>query len=121
MRLQPALFTLVIGALGIACSPTPEDATSTPEETTAKALAGDSEASLLNGKTTQTHNGLTCKNSWGETGGTTHCSGNSRVKWRLHVACAFQSDHDGPWNYGTGSDAFECFYQVQTASVRWGN
>ena len=72
------------------------------------------------GASTQSHLGLTCHNKWSDTKGETKCSGNAAVKWRLHVACQFQPDYDGPWQQGGGSDAFECNSSVQSASVQWG-
>lgn len=72
------------------------------------------------GKSTQSNNGLTCHNTWGKTKGSTTCSGNASVRWRLRVRCSFQGDYTGPWNKGEGSDAFECTFKVQSASVQWG-
>jgi hypothetical protein len=72
------------------------------------------------GSSKQARRGLTCHNTWGNTKGSTKCTGNRSVKWRLHVACQFQPDYNGPWNYGPGSDAFECNFGVQSASVQWG-
>jgi hypothetical protein len=57
---------------------------------------------------------------WGNTAGGTNCSGHRNVKWRLHVACAYQGDYTGSWQYGPGSDSFECNFGVQSAGVQWG-
>jgi hypothetical protein len=76
---------------------------------------------LAAGSSTQSRGGLTCKNQWGKTKGSTSCAGKSSVKWRLRVRCQFQPDYTGPWSYGPGSDAFECTARVQSASVQWGS
>jgi hypothetical protein len=84
------------------------------------AAANAATAERLSGKhTTQSKNGLTCRNSWYTTYGGTSCTGNSAQKWRLRVACQVQSDHKGPLNYGAGSDGFECNVGVSKASVEW--
>ncbi len=70
--------------------------------------------------TSQSRNNLTCHSSWYNTYGGTSCTGNPNQKWRLHVACQAQSDHDGLWNYGSGSDGFECWFAADNASVEWG-
>ncbi|PPK62747.1 hypothetical protein V5P93_004002 [Actinokineospora auranticolor] len=78
---------------------------------------------FMSGHTTQKRNGLTCENRWYNTYGGTTCSGGSgaqNVKWRVHVACAAQSDYTGPWSYGSGSGGFECNFSVQNSSVEWG-
>ncbi len=69
--------------------------------------------------TSQSKNNLTCRNSWYNTFGGTSCTGSSNQKWRLRVACQAQSDHKGPWNFGAGSDGFECNWGVSKASVEW--
>jgi hypothetical protein len=70
--------------------------------------------------TSQSRNNLTCINSWYNTDGGTSCTGHSAQMWRLHVACGMQRDHTGLWNYGSGSDGFECHWNVNNASVEWG-
>jgi hypothetical protein len=70
--------------------------------------------------TSQSRNGLTCRNSWYDTYGGTSCAGNPNQKWRLHVACQMQPDHKGVWNYGPGSDGFQCSWAIDNASVEWG-
>jgi hypothetical protein len=70
--------------------------------------------------TSQSRNKLTCQNSWYTTYGGTSCAGNSTQKWRLHVACQMQPNYTGGWNYGPGSDGFECSWAVDNASVEWG-
>lgn len=122
MRLRTALFALSM-CLGLACSPTQEDATVIDEKATVgpNDLTPDSAADLL-GSSTQSKGGLTCNNSWGSKQGSTSCTGSRGrgVKWRLRVRCSLQSDYTGPWNFGPGSDAFGCTIGVQSASVVWG-
>ena len=77
-------------------------------------------APALAGSGSSSHNGLTCNTSWHNTWGGASCHGDPNVKWRLHVACAFQSDYTGSWHYGPGSDGFECNFSVQSAGVQWG-
>jgi hypothetical protein len=76
--------------------------------------------SLSGHHTSQSRNGLTCHSSWYNNYGGTSCTGNPNQKWRLHVACQMQPDHDGVWNYGAGSDGFECSWAIDGASVEWG-
>lgn len=76
--------------------------------------------SLSGNHTSQSRNNLTCQNSWYNTYGGTSCTGNPNQKWRLHVACQMQPDHTGIWNYGPGSDGFECSWATDNASVEWG-
>lgn len=79
-------------------------------------LASDA---LADGSSTQARGGLTCRNSWGKTKGSTRCTGSRSARWRLHVACQAQPDYDGAWQRGPGSDSFECTFRVQNASVQW--
>ncbi len=81
-------------------------------------VTGEASAALT---TTQKHNGVTCNNSVSGKTGSTRCTGNSAVKWRLRVYCSWQGDYTGPWNYGKGSDSFTCNRSVQGANVVWGN
>jgi hypothetical protein len=70
--------------------------------------------------TSQSRNGLTCRNAWYDTYGGTSCAGNAAQKWRLRVTCQMQPDHKGVWNYGSGSDGYECTWGINNASVEWG-
>lgn len=67
----------------------------------------------------QSRNNLTCQSSWYNTYGGTSCVGNPNQKWRLHVTCAMQPTQTGTWNYGPGSDGFECHWAIDNASVEW--
>jgi hypothetical protein len=82
--------------------------------------SASAEVAPQSGHSTQSHNGLTCNNWWGNTAGGTNCSGARNVKWRLRVRCAYQGDYTGSWQYGRGNDSFECNFRVQSASVEWG-
>lgn len=68
----------------------------------------------------QSRNNLTCRSSWYNTYGGTSCTGNPNQRWRLHVTCQMQPGHKGVWNYGTGSDGYECAWAITNASVEWG-
>jgi hypothetical protein len=74
-------------------------------------------ASFAVERSRQARNGLTCINSTSGKTGSTRCSGNRGVKWRLRVRCSLQPDYTGPWNHGPGSDSFKCNFGVQNASV----
>jgi hypothetical protein len=67
----------------------------------------------------QTDNALSCESSWYNTFGGTTCTGNPHQGWRLHVKCWGQGSYTGPWNWGAGSDGFECTWSVTHASVEW--
>jgi hypothetical protein len=89
----------------------------------APAASANSEATerFSGNHTSQSRNNLTCRNSWYNTYGGTSCAGNPNQKWRLRVACQMQPDYTGRWNYGSGSDGFQCSWAVDNASVEWGN
>jgi hypothetical protein len=70
--------------------------------------------------TNQSFNGLNCRSSWYHTYGGTTCTGNPHQKWRLHVTCQMQPHHTGTWNYGPGSDGYECIWRITNASIEWG-
>ena len=75
---------------------------------------------LASGSGTTSRGGLTCNTSWRNTWGGANCHGKSKQKWRLKVACAFQTDYTGSWHYGPGRDSFECNFSIQNANVQWG-
>ena len=86
----------------------------------AAAVVAPAPAATSGKHASQSLNGLTCRSSWYNTYGDTTCTGNSQQKWRLHVTCQMQGDHKGTWNYGPGSDAFECSWGITSAGVIWG-
>lgn len=77
---------------------------------------------LASGTGQSKRGGLTCNTTWKNTWGGVNCNGNSnsKQKWRMHVACAFQPDHVGTWHYGPGKDSYECNHSIQNADVEWG-
>jgi hypothetical protein len=90
----------------------PATAESTPRS------AGN-EIIIMAGSSTQSRNGLTCRNEWFDTLGKTNCTGNSNQEWRLKLTCQFQGDIRGTWQQGAGSDQNECTFRVTGASVEW--
>jgi hypothetical protein len=106
------VLAAVAGTLSLAAVLAPAASASTVTPTTVSPASGSS---------TQSHNGLTCHNQWFNTAGSTTCTGNApNVKWRQHVSCQFQGDHTGPWEFGAGSESFECNFGITGVSVQWG-